>query len=459
MNKAILIKFAASAVLLGTVAVGCKPATHPASLSSVAPKADKQAARLADRASDALTRKDSVAAVKFAEDAVALAPRVAAYRVLLGRAYIAAGRFVSAEAVLADALTLNPGDGQTELSLALTRIALGKWDDARTLLASAKGKVGESDRGLALALAGDKPGGIEALEAAARAEGADAKARQNLALGYALSGRWAESASIAAQDLPSAMVKARMTEWAQMSQPRDAWDQVAALMHVTPVEDAGLPTALALEQPQADSTALAAADPVPADVIAAADPLPASAGPAPAAELAAAAPAPAVPEPAAPVEVAQADPQPAAPVSAVTPVDLPAPAPYLVQAAATTPPPLIAAPTRPGRLLLARATPRPVRQGLTGRYVVQLGAFSSADKVESAWRKTARRVNHIAGLTPSQATFGSVHRLSLAGFETRGAAVALCRQIRASRGECFVRVNAGDALAQWAKPGIRLASR
>ncbi len=418
MNKAIVIKFAMSAALIGTVVVGCKPSSHPASLSSVAPKADREAGRLADRAGEALARQDSVAAVKFAEDAVSLDPKAASHRVMLGRAYIAAGRFKSAEAVLADALTLSPGDGQAELSLALTRIALGKWDEARELLASAKGKVSESDRGLALALAGDKAGGVEVLEAAARTVGADAKARQNLALGYALSGRWAESASIAAQDLSPEMVKVRMTEWAQMSQPKDAWDQVAALMHVTPVEDGGLPTALALAQPQtpAEPVALAAAEPAPA-----------------------AAPVADVP---APVEVAQAS----------------APAPSEVETAAVTPP-LLAAPARLGRLLLARLPGKPLRQSNGGRYVVQLGAYSSAQGAESAWRRTARRLDRIAGLTPSQATFGSIHRLSLAGFETRAAAMDLCRQIRAGNGQCFVRVTAGDALAQWAKPGIRLASR
>ncbi|WP_156679008.1 tetratricopeptide repeat protein [Sphingomonas profundi] len=451
MNRAVVIKFAASAALLGTVAVGCKPASHPASLSSVAPRADREAAKLADRAGEALARKDAVAAVKFAEDAVALAPREAGNRLLLGRAYIASGRFKSAETAFADALALTPGDGQAELSLALARIALGKWDDARALLASAKGKVGESDRGLALALAGDKDGGVQALEAAARATGADAKARQNLALGYALSGRWAESASIAAQDLPPAMVKARMTEWAHLSQPRDAWDQIAALMHVTPIEDGGMPAALALapEATPAVPEATAAADPAP---------LPAEA---PAPVMATAAAEPAAPAEPAAAEIAQVEPQAPSPAAAVAPVAVPdaAPAPYLVEAAATTPPPLIAAPAKPGRLLIARKVPAPVRQSATGRYVVQLGAFANAATVESAWRSTARRLNRVAGLTPYQAKFGAVHRLSLAGFETRGAAVALCQQIRAARGECFVRVNAGDAMAQWVKPGIRLASR
>lgn len=453
MNRATVIKFAVSATLLGTVAVGCKPDTHPATLSSVAPRADRQAAKLADQVNVALAARDGVAAVKSAEEAVALMPRDASYRVLLGRAYIAAGRFKSAEAALTDALTLNPGDGQAELSLALTRIALGKWDEARDLLATVKGKVGESDRGLALALAGDRPGGVAVLEGAARAQGADAKARQNLALGYALSGRWAESASIAAQDLSPDQVKARMTEWAQMSQPRDAWDQVAALMHVTPIEDGGLPTALALAQPPAEPVAVAAAGPAaPAVAPVAAPVLEVAAAPVPASE----------PAPASAVEVAQV----ATPVAPAVPVSAPVAeaAPYLVETAAATPPPLIAAPKAAGRLLLARATPKPLRQSAAGRYVVQLGAFSSAEKVEGAWRKTANRVGRIASLAPSSAAFGTqgagtVYRLSLAGFETRGAAVSLCQQIRAAKGQCFVRATAGDALAQWARPGIRLAMR
>jgi len=41
----------------------------------------------------------------------------------------------------------------------------------------------------------------------------------------------------------------------------------------------------------------------------------------------------------------------------------------------------------------------------------------------------------------------------------RGDADALCRQVKASGQTCFVRAGAGDALAAWAKPGVRLASR
>jgi Flp pilus assembly protein TadD len=454
MKKAIVIKFACSAALLGTVAVGCKPASHPASLSSVAPRTGVQAAKLAGKATKALAAKDNSRAVKFAEDAVALAPREAGHRVLLGRAYIAAGRFVSAEAALTDALALNPADGQAELSLALTRIALGKWDQARDMLVAAKGRVGESDRGLALALAGDKAGGVEALEAAARMEGADAKARQNLALGYALSGRWAEAASVAAQDLSPALVKTRMGEWAQLTQPKDAWDQVAALLHVTPVEDGGMPAVLALApaQPTAEPVAVATVVrvelPTPTPEIA---PVVAVAGVTP--ETGAAPDA---------ARVAEAD----VPAMASQAPATPTPIPYLMQAAAATPPPLIAARKTPARLVLARTVAKPAfRQSDAGRFVVQLGAFSSPAQVEDAWRKTSRKVSSLAALSPYSATFGrqkigTVYRLSLAGFETRGAAVNLCLQIRAAKGECFVRTVAGDLLARWDRPkGVRLASR
>ncbi len=447
MNKAIVMKFAASAALLGTVAVGCKPASHPAALSSVAPRADRQAAKLADKATEALARQDAPAAVRFAEEAVAFAPREASYRVLLGRAYIAAGRFSSAEAVLADALVLAPGDGRATLNLALTRVALGKWDQARDMLGNAKGRIGESDRGLALALAGDKTGGVEVLEAAARAEGAGVQARQNLALGYALAGRWAESRSVAAQDLAPQLLRARMSEWAQMSQPKDAWDQVAAVLHVTPIEDVGMPVALALApSPAGQSVALAE----PAAVAAVA--------PTPESQVEVAAAVPATP----PVEVAVAALSPAA-----TPVEIPAiaqaslPPARLMEVAAITPPPLIAAPA--GRVRLpVRA---PLRQSAGGRYVVQLGAFSSVENARSAWRLAVRRIDRIAGIAPSQAVFSgqgtAVHRLSLAGFETRSAATGLCERIRSSGGTCFVRAVAGDMPVRWAwRPAsLLLASR
>ncbi len=423
MNRAIIVKFGMSALLLGTVAVGCKPASHPAALSDVTPQAGKQAGRRAAQASTAIARGRPAAAVRLAEEAVALAPKTATYRVTLGRAYIAAGRFASADAALTDALVLSPDDGQALLSLALTRIALGRGDTAPALLAQAAGKVGESDRGLALSLAGDTDGGVAILEHAARAEGADAQARQNYALGLALAGRWAESRSVAAQDLAGDQLKGRMTEWARFSRPRYASDQVAALLRVTPVADGGMPVTLALANPVGSGQALALNDVGPP----------------------------------APTEVTEAAGVRAAPPAA----DLAPSVPMVPMAA--TPPRLMERAAASTRVeALAQVGPvTPLRQTARGRYVVQIGAYSSVAKVQQAWRETARRIDHIADFAPYSAAFGTpqgrMYRLSLAGIESHAAATTLCRRIRAASGACFVRTQAGDALANWMAKPVRLA--
>lgn len=424
MNRAMIVKFGMSALLLGTVAVGCKPAGHPAALSDSTLQAARQAGRRAAQATSAMTRGKPVVAVRFAEEAVALAPQTAGYRVLLGRAYIAAGRFNSADTALTDALALSPDDGQALLSLALTRIALGNDDTAPALLAQAAGKVGESDRGLALSLAGDTNGGVAILERAARAEGADAKARQNYALGLALAGRWAESRSVAAQDLSGDQLKGRMTEWARFSRPRYASDQVAALLRVTPAEDGGMPATLALATPAVSGQALASNGPDQ------------------------------------PVLASTTDASQVVEAAAMANSAVIAP----MVAMAATPPKLIErAAASPRAVSVAQAgAPSLLRQTARGRYVVQIGAYSTVAKVEQAWRETARRIDHIADLTPYSAAYGTpqgrMYRLSLGGIESHATAATLCRRIRAANGACFVRTQAGDALASWVAKPVRLAT-
>lgn len=247
MKTAIVLKFAASALVIGLVAVGCTPGgSHVASVSSDAPRGDRQAGRQAARAINALRERQAAEAIGYAESAVAISPRDAGYRAILGQAYMLAGRFQSAETAFADAVALGDTAGRTELNLTLAQIALGKNDVARDRIATLSGRVGEVDRGLALALAGDKEGALPILQAAARTSGADATARQNLALVYALNGRWAEAQSTAAQDLPPQQLLQRMRDWALLAQPRAASDQVAHLMNITPAADPGLPVALAL---------------------------------------------------------------------------------------------------------------------------------------------------------------------------------------------------------------------
>lgn len=464
MKRDIVLKWAASALVMGTAMIGCTPKgmEHPATLSSAAPRvAPSKASQAAGNAMLALSRHKPDKAVTAAETAVALAPRDAVYRALLGQAYLAAGRFASAETSFHDAMTLAPDDRRAAMNLAITRIALGKWDEARADLAALKGKVGETDRGLALALAGDPAGAVEALEAAARIPGADAKTRQNLALAYALDGRWAQARVTASQDLQGDLLDARMREWALLSQPKAAWDQVASLLHITPVEDPGQPTALALAAPVGQApVALASAAPAvpvqaPIPVVDAAPPMEiVTPAPVPAAFAERPASTPMIYADAAPAEAARA-PAPAVAEEAMGEPARPA-RPAQPEARRVTSFIQAAAHRQPARVPLTRAEPSRaprIIQHATGGFVVQLGAYSSADRVETAWHRQRARLSPLAGYTPSSATFqhsgATFYRLTLSGFATRGEAVRLCETIRARGGACFVRAAAGEQIAQW----------
>ncbi|MEZ0494754.1 SPOR domain-containing protein [Sphingomonas sp. IW22] len=373
--------------------------------------ADKQA-RLAEKA---LERHRNEEAVGRAEQTVLLAPQDAGYRALLGRAYLAAGRFVSAAQVLEEALVLSPGDGRVALNLSLARIALGDPVSARRLLDDHAAAIQPADRGLAIALAGDPGAGIEVLGAAARAPSADAKVRQNLALALALAGRWQEAHVIAAIDLSPADAMNRIVEWARFVRPVHAWDQVASLLGVTPVEDGGMPVQLALRRPQQPAAVAA-----PAVV-----PTPASEPPA----------------------VSEAD---VAGQSQDKRVIFAAPQ-EVVQAM----PLRLAVPPRAVEVKVA------ARQPADGRYYVQLGAFESAAIAQDAWRRLNDSVPALARQTPYGATanVGGAHfyRLSVGGY-TRADANALCRDVRARGASCFVRKSVGEVAAHWAGE-VQLAAR
>lgn len=108
MNRRLALSFTMSALLLGGSMVGC---THDAHLASASArdgdKAASQAADLAGKAGNALAKKKGDKAVDFAEAAVALQPRDADYRVLLGQSYMQAGRFASAHEAFIDTLALD----------------------------------------------------------------------------------------------------------------------------------------------------------------------------------------------------------------------------------------------------------------------------------------------------------------------------------------------------------------
>ena len=254
----------------------------------------QRAAVLLASAWAALGKGDAAKAVHDAEAGTMLLPNDAGMRALLGRAYLAAGRFRSADGAFADALTLDPTLSRALVSRMLAQIALGDADGARALLAKAEGVVPDADIGLAQALLGDTEGARKRLNDAARAVGADARTRQNLGLVYALDGRWVDAVAIAEQDVPADQMPQRLRRWAMIAQMKaDPAMQVGAILGVLPAADAGQPGALALAAPVAvpGPAALAVAAPSPSPSPSP-SPIPASV-PAEQIALAEAAPAPA----------------------------------------------------------------------------------------------------------------------------------------------------------------------
>jgi D-alanyl-D-alanine carboxypeptidase len=421
MTKSNRLGAAFAAVSLIAVATACAgPGSKgPRSASIFGGKVDTSNIGLATRAQMALASNDIASAISLAERAVDNSPRDAGFRALLGNCYLAAGRFASAEAAYRDSLSLLETQPQLILKLALVQIAQGKADEAKSLLAQAQSVLDPADVGLALALAGDPHSAVAVLEPSARAAGADARTRQNLALAYAFAGNWTMARVVAAQDVPADQLDARIEQWAQLAKPARASDQVAAFIGIQPAAaDPGQPVRLALNK--AEDVRQAAADPIvePAPVVepvavAAAEPVPT---PEPVAET-----APELP----PVRFAEVR-----PTVSLDPVRLSEPVARLHRAAAPQP--------RAGR----------------SKAVVQLGAYSARDRVADAWAKVAGKHGSLKRYTPVTARFsgarGTVYRLAVKGFASDREAIRLCSSLKRAGGSCFVRSVSGDAPVQFA---------
>ena len=321
MKKTIVHKLAVSTLALSLMTVACKPAgSRPSAGSARAAKAEEGAAKLYAKAQEAVQKGELAEALGLAERAVELSPRDTGYRMLLADLYLKNGRFVSADNAYSDVLTLDPANLRAGLTRALSLVAQGKTGEAALEIERFSAIAAPADAGLAFALAGHSARALEMLEPAARAPGATARVRQNLALAYALAGDWQKARTVAAQDLSPSELGSRLQQWAALSNPAAPYTQVAALFNVTPVADAGQPIRLAL----------APAAPEPVELAAAEAPAP-EPKPEPVAAPAAA-PAPA-PKP--PVELAAAAPDPVAvAVPIAAPAVPPAPAPIMIAAAA-----------------------------------------------------------------------------------------------------------------------------
>ncbi|MDB5702572.1 MAG: hypothetical protein JWL66_2771 [Sphingomonadales bacterium] len=437
MKTTALIKLAASTLILGATMVGCSPSTQAGHLANASDtKTGKVAMKAANAANTALVARDFATAVPQAEIAVAAMPRDAGFRMMLGQAYLGAGRLASAETAFSETLTLMPDHGRAALNLALVQIAEGKSEAALTTLADYHDKIGASDYGLALALAGNVDGGIKELEGAVREPRANAKSRQNLALAYALAGKWSQAHVTAAQDLAPADADARIIQWAEFVKPDNAPNRVASLLGVHPVQDAGQPTRLALAPTAENATQVAEAAPVAAPV-----------------QVAAAIPV--VDTPAAAFETASAT--TVAPSFGVQTVDVPASTKWVV-------------PTRqrivPAQRRTVVSSATPARAVESGKFVVQLGAFENVAVSKDAWNRVAPRFglrNYEPANSNAQVRGANFVRLAVGGFETRAGAVLLCTRIKAQGGKCFVRGLLSDKPAEWVQRGmpkpVRMASR
>lgn len=452
MNARRILTITVSALVLGAPVVGGPSLIggfgFAAANSKLVTQDAKAAAKEAKAARNALKSDNAQKAVTHAEAAVTFDPRNGEYRQLLGEAYLFAGRFVSAAQALNEALSLDPANGRIALNLALAQIANGEWTTARQTLQTHAAHIPASDRGLAVALAGDPGTAVGLLTEAARQPGADAKTRQNLALALALAGNWQQARAVAGIDLSPDQLDGRIMQWASFSRPQNAYDQVAALLGVTAIADNGQPQQLALANSM--STAVAAqqvADPVETympDTGAAAATAPATA-----------------------VDVAMTGETAAPAVTAPSGQQVTfAPRQEIVQAVpASAVKPALAKAEAGARKPLQIAAQAEVAEFKPGKgsWFVQLGAYDSSGVARDAWGRASKRIPVLKGLTPTSASIstgaGTFHRLAVGGFDRAGADT-LCRKVRAGGGNCFVRTGAGDKAASWVKPSrVQVASR
>lgn len=502
MTRSAFFRIAASGLALA-IGIGAPTAIVYAGDSTGVRENPERAARVATRANEAMERGRAERALRFAEEAVTLAPADANYRTLLGQAYLANGRFLSAEASFDAARELGATDSRTVIGHALSLIATGRAAEALELVDANAATLPASDFGLALALAGQPERGALVLTDVVRAGESTARDRQNLALAYALAGRWLEARLIAGQDLGPALVGQRMEQWAGLVQSSNPAMRVAGLIGATVREDPGMPVRLALRE--SAPVQMAAAEPVdpapiamyapppPADSEALVDELladaaqstlPAAVAAAPV-EVTAAAPAPdAVPTGAVQTAAAEGELvfvsnpviQPLRGVVAmVAPLANPSAAPAAAEAAPSRP--VRTAGRVGGRAEVASAAataeerPAPARAAATGPvrtsgWAVQLGAYDSVGVARDGWNRASRTfggtLSGLDAITTSATVNGrTVYRLAVTGFDSRAEAAAACAAISRRGGSCFVRNIAAGEPVRWASRPVstRIASR
>jgi hypothetical protein len=348
-----------------------------------------------------------------------------------------------------DVMELGQADSRTVISLALARIALGNTESAVLLVDSNRSILPVSDYALTLALAGRSADAVKILTDAVRADTATSRTRQNLALAYALDGRWRDARIMASQDMPQERVNERIAEWAQLARPGAYTSRVAGLLKVQPdMSDTGQPLRLALSSINAVGFAQADVAPTAAPEFADVSSVPAAA-----VELAAVGPAP-VPDSAGfaavenymrAVEAAPSQPAYEAP---------------LIKASEIPVKSFVTAPVK----LAVSDIPATKTPATAGSHLVQLGAFSSAASAQAAWNKYAKRYRALNGFASASSTVTvngkKLVRLAAMGFGDAASARATCKMIKSQGGDCFVRTNGGPQNIRMANAaGRKIAAR
>lgn len=436
MSRNTVMQIAISAMAIGLATSGCSSLGFAKNENPGDPS--KQIAASEKHAK----RGDFAKAMASAEAAVAASPENAALRAALGQQYLQAGRFVSAEASLTEALTLEDSP-RTALNLALAKIANGRINDGLQLIEKYREQLPAADYGLALALAGESQRAVLVLGDAVREADATARTRQNLAFALAMEGRWMEAKVVAGQDMPFANVGNRMGQWASIMQAGSPRQLIAGIMN-TPVtnDDPGMPVRLArATNPEDfgtkmasgyDPAPLAQYAPEPTVVADAANGADTSADAQPQAEMAEAAPVEAAPAVSAPVA--------AAPIEAQA-------APYKVSAAI---PSVKASRTKTARLgaptkvtNAAEAARLVAKARKSSGLAVQLGAFSSMSSAKSAWTRLNAKHRTLRGYTPSYAAVTvkgrNYVRLAANGVADKRVGWALCQRVTGSASVCAQR--------------------
>ena len=437
MNSNFVVKLALSTAFVAVPAMTATAAGAGSTSKEFAKKASPEKAfQWAKKAEQAIAKGKNDRALQLAELSVEAEPQNRDYRARLARIYRAKGRFVSAERTLMDVMELGQVDPRTVISLALCRIAQGNTESAISLIDANRSILPVSDYGLTLALAGRSGEAIGILTDAVRTDSASSRTRQNLALAYALDGRWRDARVMASQDMAQDDVNQRIAEWAQFAQPGAHTLRVAGLLKVRPdMSDMGQPVRLALNG--AAPAALAMMDMAP--VAPAFDSLSSDSQ---AVELAAIEP--------------KLVPESAGFVAVETAAQM-APAEPKIDA------PLIRASVVPVKLAMADVpASKPVSVG--GSYLVQVGAFSSTASAQAAWNKYSAKFGALRGYKSASSTVTvngrKLTRLAAVGFENAGRAGAVCKQIKSQGGACFVVPNKGSQSIRMAQTsGSKVAAR